>query len=222
MGLIAASCPRSLGEPQPGDDDDDTDSDGNRQGTDLQFITITHPSEINTRNNQHYVRSNAMRSFRQKQRQSFAGPLGRSPLAPLRPRVAHTTGAGARAGAGSVFQRYVAAQDSLYGLLIPRPYSSSENGRDENGAEYRRFALTLHGSEGSQMPSHFRSLKEGPGWILGAGRIDPFMTSPIKHCPYMDEFIDHCKRLLVACSWLNRISLRYLCLEFTVILSVQY
>jgi hypothetical protein len=54
------------------------------------------------------------------------------------------------------------------------------------------------------MPSDFRSHKESPAWILGAGRMDPFMTSPIKHYPYIDELIDHCKRLLVACSWPNR------------------
>lgn len=229
MGLIAASWPRSLGEPQPQprDDDDDADSDGNRQGTGLQFITITHPSQIHTRNNQLYVRSSAMRSFRQKQRQSFAEPLGRSALARLRPRLAHITGGGAQAqaeagaGAGSVFQQCGAAPDSLYGLLIPRPQSNSENGRDENKAEYRRYALTGHGSEGSQMPSDFRSHKESPAWILGAGRMDPFMTSPIKHYPYIDEVIDHCKRLLVACSWPNKISLRYLCSELTVVLFVQ-
>jgi hypothetical protein len=92
---------------------------------DMQFITITNPSEIHTHTNKRRVRSQAMRSFRQRKRRS---PAVR-PALPLR----GVNTANAKAAASP--SRLV-SPPPLYGLLVPGPASVPSPGRVDPSVEF--------------------------------------------------------------------------------------
>lgn len=83
-----------------------------RTDDNMQFITITNPSEIHTHNNKRRVRSQAMRSFRERKRRSSA----------VRPALL-------RGGVNTASTKTVASPSRLvglpplYGLLVPGPAS---------------------------------------------------------------------------------------------------
>jgi hypothetical protein len=93
---------------------------------DVQFITITNPSEIHTHTNKRRVRSQAMRSFRQGKRRS---PAVR-PTLPLR----GVNTANAKAAAASPSRQV--GPPPLYGLLVPGPASAPSPGRVDPSVEF--------------------------------------------------------------------------------------
>lgn len=152
---------------------------GDGKSNSLRFIHINQPSEINTQDNRRLVRSTVMRSFRQRQRCTPARTRGPSTL----PSIAQPP----MAGSG----QHTAAQANPYGVLVPQSFSDGSGGNRERKAEHRQTyrELRKYVDEDS-----VRSPNELPGSILGAGRIDPFMSYAVQHHLYVDEFIDHCKR----------------------------
>lgn len=139
----------------------------------LRFVTITDISERDNPQNRKIVRSHAMR-FAHKS---------------IKATVRKAQQPNARSSFG-VFSKETdgLSRGKQHGLSdeILRPTIKSENNPSAG-------ALTRDYKRDQEKIIRWKQWAPCPVTLLGAGRVDPFSSIPLKPKPYFDFLVDHCK-----------------------------
>jgi hypothetical protein len=133
---------------------------------DLQFITITDPSQSQIPRNKRTVRSQAMRYARNRVRSTLnesQSPLNSGASGPpaLKARCPHIQPAGS----------------ATCSCILPNDAYGNQDCHEAPSTDLVAVAARHH----------------SPVSLLGSGRVDPFGCFPVQMSPYMNFLVDYCK-----------------------------